>query len=106
MDLLKFLPKGKGTYIAVVAGLVAIWGTVGADQTGIVPESTAAPIAVKVCTAGAGTIEDTAQAAEVVKICEGIDDKPITFAGALQATGALILAALLRRGIGTGAGTG
>jgi hypothetical protein len=94
-----FLPKGKGTYIAIAIGILVIWGSFAAVHFGIVGESTTDALAVQACTAGANLIEDAEAKAAVIQSCSDFAAKPISLMVCVLATIALLVAAFLRRSI-------
>jgi hypothetical protein len=94
-----YLPKGKGTYIAIAIGLLVIWGSWGAVKFGIVGESAADALAAQGCTVSAGTIEDVDAKAAVLEVCQAFVAKPINTMVAILFTIGLLVAAFMRRAI-------
>lgn len=95
-----FLPKDRGTYLAIGICLLAIWGFYGATAAGLIGEGAAAPLAIKACLAGTEQLTDVDAKTAAIDVCNRIDDKPISLTVALALTGFLLVAAFLRRSIG------
>lgn len=94
-----FLPKGKGTYIAIAIGLAVIWGSFFAVKFGLVPESTADSLGQQACFAGANSMEDADAKAAALEVCADFIAKPLSAIACAMASIALLVAAFLRRSI-------